>query len=320
MIDLERLKQITEVYFHQSCPDGTASAMICKKAFDWLCISPTFHPVQYQTDFFENLCPKPGQMFIDITPPRARWREWEESHPIVLDHHESAKEATIGLGGVYATNDRHSGAMLAFENVMLPIALSSLDQAEACMQQWKEFAEVAMIRDTWKNTHEKWELACIQAEALNLFGPKLLLEKIENDTFSFGELYGTGLVFFEKTKRKAEVIAKEALWDEIIIDDRAIKLASFNCTEKIISEVGNLLKDQGSDVSIAYFFKPEGEDLKVVVSLRTSERIQANKVCETYGGGGHARAAGFTMNNGRSVAPSTIVESVKDSIRKTFER
>ncbi len=68
-------------------------------------------------------------------------------------------------------------------------------------------------------------------------------------------------------------------------------------------------------VKIAAFFKNYGEPETTRLSLRTAEPYNAAQICQRYGGGGHARAAGATLNMSMSEAIPLIVAELEQEIK-----
>lgn len=309
MITKEDLEAVTAVYFHESCPDGTAAAMVCRAA---LHDDVKFYSVQYGTDFMAKLEPRPNQLFVDITPPIPRWEEWKAVSPIVLDHHETARHVTEGLGGLYGLNETHSGALLAYDHVLSPLAGSGTAESEAVedLAQWRDFAELAMVRDTWKKDHPRWREACALAMALQFHGSKKLIERVGQGNFPFAELHGLGNMLLEQAERKTKLVARGAYHKALQTPAGELKTAYFNCTEKIISDVANLLLDEGADVAIGYFHLFEDGEMRTSVSVRTNGRVAANKIAKHYGGGGHERAAGFRLPVAEAPAPEELSQKI----------
>jgi len=299
MIDVDRLRAVTHVFYHASCPDGTASAMICYEAFRVLHGPgriPEFKSVQYHTDFFEKLEAGPGHLFVDITPPQGRWREWEKFNPIVLDHHESAKNVVEGLNGIYGENDCFSGARLAFEHVMLTCGWNS-----GYSNPWDEFSRLAMIRDTWKDEHPDFERASIQAYGLMTLGSSDLLDQLRDGKFDPGLITRMG----EKDYGRAKFVADSARRYEVLCPrlGRPANVDVYNCTEKKLISDGchHLLNEKGADLAVSYFLKHQDGKTTMVVSLRTRASF-AGEVAKSLGGGGHANAAGFGLPDGHAMS------------------
>jgi len=307
---IEQLKQVTDIYFHASCPDGTSAAFICAAAFKEINLTPEFHSLQYGTEKMSKLEPKPGQLFVDITPSKERWEEWKVVNPIVLDHHETVQYVTEGLGGVYATNEAHSGAQLALEEVMLPIIdfMPVMTQSdEDALENWKELADRSMIRDTWKKDHPNWDAACQIAMSMLFMGSKGLIAKAQEyglhalERVDIEHLYEIGAQVVANDKRRIETLSKGAEFKGREEGFELPKISFFNCTEKIISDTANsLITNNECNVSVGYFYLFEDGALRLQVSIRTDGSISARKIAESLGGGGHERAAGFRMSGGTS--------------------
>lgn len=122
MIPLEKLRQVTTIVTHDTCPDGLASAMIL------LDVLPKAEVVfcQYSTPLHKSMIAKPGMLFADFSPDPARIQEFIDQGAIVLDHHKTAKDTVLACGelGVFADEKEDpgvSGAVLAFREVWLPL-------------------------------------------------------------------------------------------------------------------------------------------------------------------------------------------------------
>jgi hypothetical protein len=312
---VDRLREVTDVYFHEACPDGSASAFICAAAFHALHTKPKFWSLQYGTELMNKLEPRPGQLFVDITPPKDRWEEWKAVKPIVLDHHATVKDVTEGLDGVYATNEKHSGAMLAFEEVFMAAGISD----PTIVDGWQNLAQLAMIRDTWKKDSPQWRNACAMAMAMLFEGSRTLVESAQRDGVEallpddFKRLMNVGHKLVGDNERRMEKVAGSA-YRETYSFDKEYKAAYFNCTEKIISDVANYLIDGGCNIAVGYFYLFEDGSTRMVASIRTDGSLSAKKIAEAHGGGGHDRAAGFRLSNGDTTPPYRLYAVVSETI------
>lgn len=315
MIRLESIKEVRQVYYHASCPDGTAAAVMISAAFRGM-HQPEFFSLQYGTEFMDKLQPQDGQLFVDITPPKSRWEEWKEYDPIVLDHHETVEHIVRGLGGVYGTNDRYSGAMLAFEHILEPIAQSGIGGFESHeMRSWRHFAECAMVRDTWKKDHELWRKACAQGLALQFHGSKPLIEKVRSGPFDFRGVYDLGEMLQQNSDRRTELTAEGAFHSAVSDGEKTYKVALFNSTEKVISDAANWLVDRGTDIAVGYFYLYEDGQQKMSVSIRTNGTVSASSIAKTFGGGGHHKAAGFRIPNAGSAPPNVLLSYLEQGVK-----
>ena len=69
------------------------------------------------------------------------------------------------------------------------------------------------------------------------------------------------------------------------------------------------------DVEAAIFLY-ENEDGSFKVSTRSSGNVDVSKIAVKYGGGGHARAAGITMNGSADEIIKTMVAEVANQLEQ----
>lgn len=132
MIPIEKLRSVRVVVCHaypeRPCPDGVASALLLRSAFNELFDEESIDvEVVFVAhgDQLEALEARPGMLFCDIAPPAARAKEFVEVGAIVLDHHATARPV-VELFEHHAFGDEEkepgvSGAVLAFREVYEPI-------------------------------------------------------------------------------------------------------------------------------------------------------------------------------------------------------
>lgn len=316
MTDVGRLEAVKTVVAHKSCPDGTASAMICVRALNAMGVDPEVRFIQYGTKEHGGLAPGPGQLFVDITPPMARWREWVDHRPVVLDHHDTAEEAVSGLGGVYGWPEE-SGATLAFEHVMRTVAnhLVGGDVSASGFEVWRKFAHLCRIRDTWQDEHPDFKEGCGVSHGLMFYGSQVLVEAARADDVRFDKIWDVGSDMYEKLMRKAELYAKTAHRFEVEKGGRTYKLGAFNCSEKAISEAAHVLLEDGCDVAIGYFMLVEDGGPRLSVSLRSNKGdVPVNAMAEKYGGGGHQPAASFRIDGAFGKSLEDVCVAVSDAL------
>lgn len=313
-IDIEKLKAVTDIYCHASCPDGLSSAMLCAAAFSMLGSKPKIWFIQYGTEKMLKMEARPNQLFVDITPPLERWEEWKEHSPIVLDHHKTARKATEGLGGIYGT-ETQSGASLAYEHVFEPLFKDDFSESEYA--DWKNLAELAPIRDTWQDSHERWVEATGMAHALMQNNPYELVDAAREGKVDFQELFKQAKREGDRIDFKARKLAENAYFDQIQCLGVNYLLGVFNCTEKLISDAANTLLRHGCDIAVAYFMLCEDGGPKISISIRTNGEISAEILAAHNKGGGHDKAAGFRIDDGLNASVKSIVQVIKQSVWNT---
>jgi phosphoesterase RecJ-like protein len=90
-------------------------------------------------------------------------------------------------------------------------------------------------------------------------------------------------------------------------------LAETGATPDMDDNFSGMLRDI-EGVKIAAFFKNYSEPETTRLSLRTAEPYNAAAICQRYGGGGHARAAGATINIPMSDAIPMVVAELEQEI------
>jgi len=310
MITKDALVQVSEIVSHASCPDGIGAAMIATAAY----VSTGMRPpptnfVQYGTRAHDDMVSHPRQLFLDITPPKGRWEEWRGLSPIVLDHHESAMHVVQGLNGVYGDSD-HSGAMLAFANVMVPLVSMPSEEFEA----WQRFAHLCMVRDTWKTASPDWAEACALAHALLLQGQRWGVNAAIVGKLPLAELLNLGRKLHDKIMRQSKGVVRNSLRRNLSIGSRDVKLAIFNHADGgTVSDIAHYVMDEmPCDIVVAYFYVYEDDDTRCVVSVRSNGAISASDLARSFGGGGQSKAAGFRIAG--DMSPNSIIQVVTKRI------
>ena len=123
--------------------------------------------------------------------------------------------------------------------------------------------------------------------------------------------------YYEKTYAQNRVLGKALLDSQLLLDGKCI--ASY-ITKDVMEEFGVKQSDLEGIVSqlrvtqgveVAVFMYEIGEN-EYKVSLRASGDVNVSQVAETFGGGGHVKAAGLTMCG----TISDIIEKLTEEIRK----
>lgn len=294
MIEIEVLKQVTHIITHANCPDGIASAMILKDALPDAEV--TF--LQYGTPEMTALAAKPGMLFCDITPPRERVQEFADAGAVVLDHHKGAKDIVEAFGerGVFAdevTEPGVSGAFLAYRHVYGPW-LHEHNRITAALlareDRVNDFARLAGVRDTWQTTSEYWKEACAQAEVLMFLGAERLLA--ERNAHLSEEDMDLGRTLLLKKLKAADEITEHGL---LRVGDWLL----FNDGDRRTSDVAEAARKRYPDANgVAGFHYAVQSDgtMRLVFSLRSGrEGVDVAAIAKANGGGGHTRAAGFSV-------------------------
>ena len=127
--------------------------------------------------------------------------------------------------------------------------------------------------------------------------------RIAADLISFGFDFGSLIdhVFYEKTYLQNQILGRALLESIMLMDGKCIVSVISKQTMEFYGAVSNdldgivnqLLLTLGVECAI---FMYEIAPLEYKVSLRSSGAVDVSQVAETFGGGGHMRAAGCTIN------------------------
>lgn len=89
-------------------------------------------------------------------------------------------------------------------------------------------------------------------------------------------------------------------------------IADANVEEQEMEGIASIPRSiEGVDVGVTV--RQKG-DIEWKVSIRTSEQVSATDICKVFGGGGHLRAAGFTVSGSKDDVKSKILSCIKDKI------
>lgn len=298
-LPIEALKSVQTIYVHKNCPDGIASAMLLKQALD--------RPVvflQYGTDEYTNLQAASGMLFCDTTPPHDRAREFVDAGAIVLDHHKGAQGvvAMFGVRGVFADEKSDPGvcgAVLAYREVWVPLHGSD--------GEVEDFATLAGIRDTWQNKNPRWNEACAQASWVMFFGEdECLRAPIFGDPDRWRFRSSVGDMLFSEHMRKITKAVNGSFRTSI----HGLRVAILQGATNSSDSAEMLGEDSKVDIVVGFSYFDDGEEgreewspefstgLKLICSCRTRTAFDVSKLAKFYGGGGHTKAAGFTVHVG----------------------
>ena len=278
---------------HARCPDGTASALIVMDALPQK-IDVKF--VQYNTPEHVQLEATPGMLFVDFTPPRERLQEFVDAGALVLDHHKSQRDIIEAFGSdhsIYGDETKDpgvSGAVLAWQHIWLQHKHMTSNSSYG---QWvANFAKLIGIRDTWQKTSPDWERACATASALMFFpSPEdAIALGLPNLCVGWDTRYSwAGTVTYDKHKARAKYVAEHAYrW----LSPSGVRAALFQGASLSSDGVEHL---PDTDLVVGFDVIYEGCVVKYIYSCRSRTDFDCSSFARKYGGGGHVRAAGFSM-------------------------
>ncbi len=173
----------------------------------------------------------------------------------------------------------------------------------------KEIAEclyVGIIHDTGV-----FQYSCTSSETMNIAG-RLMDKGIDYPTI-------VDQTFFEKTFEQHQIFARAVLKAQRYFDGRCIAtvltladMEQANALPKHLDGiVAQLRSTKGVDTAILLY---ENADGTYKASLRTNGAVDVAAVCMKYGGGGHVRAAGVTLQGEPQELLERLLADIKEQL------
>jgi len=286
----KQLLNVKKLVTHANCPDGMASAMIIRDVLMEL-------PVEfmnYNTDAHINQTIEPGIMFCDFSPHKDNVEELSKLDTIVLDHHKYAKDIVdefgeLGFFGDEKTEPGVCGAVLAYEHVWKPLKqLARSDEAKVA-----EFARLAGIRDTFVKDSPDFIKACKQAEVLGFFDWKYWSQR--RPCYLTSTEWGVAEMLWDKKQSKCKSLAEDAMRFALSGKQNNLTGAILQAG-KDTSDVAEILRaEEGVSLVIGFTYTTIDDELCMLCSCRSDDKIDVGTFAKFLGGGGHSKAAGFKL-------------------------
>lgn len=260
------------VIYHANCTDGFCCAWLLRKRFP----EAVFVPANYG----EEVPDVEGEDVIiaDFSYKREIMEEIIEKCKslMVLDHHKSAQKELSGLVDpsiVIEFDMERSGAKMVADWLGVSNWLVDYVQ-DRDLWRWKleDSRAVNAYISSWPFKDEVWDG----------------IEK-----HSWDAIVKEGEAILRYQERCVESQIGKAVYVMFETKDGPKEIACMNCTH-LVSEIAGKLGD-GMAFGSTYFRRMDG---KYVFSLRSEEGgMDVSEVAGGYGGGGHARAAGFEVDS-----------------------
>jgi hypothetical protein len=333
MIPIEVLKRVQVVYTHKNCPDGMATAMILKDAFRMLGTNPRIEFLAHNTKEHREsgyMLEDGLKLFCDIAPHPDTANILSGTLPkggIVLDHHKGVEELVRSFGefGVFADEELDpgvSGAVLAYCEVWEPIwqhGPSAVRDRGGLRSSTDDFAMCVGARDTWQTKDPRFHRGQWISKFLMSKPAAFFLDQV----VPYGRR-GEAPEVRPHTPYLSdeEVHAGTALFDA---HEEAVRQAVDQCVNlfvegfhlhifqeqasgfRLTSDVAEALRrrfDEGDGehpppadiiVGFSYVVDMPGGDPKLLYSLRSTCSFDVAAFAKANGGGGHTKAAGFSV-------------------------
>ncbi len=263
------------IIYHKNCTDGLGAALAIRV---WLKKRGELDQATFQTAQYGDPAPDDvaGQdvFIVDFSYPREDLLTmyYQAKNLTVIDHHVTAQETLADLDFCIFDMNK-SGCILTWEYLFPNLPPPPL-------------FEYLQDRDLWK-----WELPQSQEVNAALRSYKPFLDEWEA-FMTYGainRLKKEGIAILRYQQRQIEMVLSHKPWPMVEID--GTRVPCINSTT-LISEIGNELSKE-FPFAACYFDTNDG---KRVFSLRSNpDGANVADIAKKYGGGGHPRAAGFSV-------------------------
>ena len=277
------------VIYHNPCPDGMLAAWVFHRyAIQNDLVEPHFFPTSYDDNPIDINYVKDKQVVIvDFSYSREYTEKIKAAANslIVLDHHHTSQKNLEGLDYAVFDNKR-SGCQLSWDYVY-----------PGKSRPW--YVDYVADRDLWN-----WKLPMSREINKALYMKNMLkdfstiddLVFVSVDTISY-----EGKIFCECENsylNKMAASKKSYYFKSSTPTPKIYKVIAIEATINI-SELGAKLAEENPDHDFVLLYRHDIDKNCWYISCRARQdsELHLGEILRGYGGGGHAKAAGFTHNH-----------------------
>lgn len=296
--------QIT-VYYHDNCLDGFGSAYVIWRTAERIkqgaASKINFVPAKYGMNLPEDACMNQLVFVLDFSfaPAVMHSLSISASQFVWIDHHKSAIEAWMEYEKKLPVPAYSVWAYLGDkENTKSGARLTADFMGHSPL--WKLIDHIS-DRDTWRfeNQSTKAFIECLALE-----------ERTFKNWYTL-DLDSCGMFYYSRMLAKGEALLKqkENLIKEFALNakigqyvsarnfDQVFDFAVLTCPKSLVSELGHYILDTMPKVDFFVGICKTSEGELKEYSLRSRRDFNVLAIAESFGGGGHRNAAGFTATS-----------------------
>jgi len=310
------------IIYHNNCTDGFCAAYVAHQRWPEATllaqdygVEPPYAEVEGKNVFVVDFSWNTSLENCELARRAKSFR--------ILDHHKSAQEVLAGLS--FATFDMNrSGAGLAWDylfgkdspddgRLVKETDFACCENCSRMPRPW--YVNYVEDRDLWL-----WKLP--KSQAINAYLGAVqkdfrvwdfMVADIESDSAAE---YGAGAL--RQIEHYVREGTRHAQTGKLLFIDKEgfvheYQVAVINGLNTNFSELGGELADwPGIDVAIGWF---EREDGLIQFGLRAHKGVDASKLAQAKGGGGHQKAAGFQLSieEGRALIDAILGRTIFSS-------
>jgi hypothetical protein len=300
MLPLDKLKAVTTIISHANCADGTASAMFLHDILP----AAKIQFLQYGTEAYRTLKAEPGMLFCDFSPHPETYQQFIDAGALILDHHKGAQAIVEAFGenGVFGDEKDPGvcGAFLAYREAWFKLKHTDGKPGPSPLEAGfgGHIARLAGIRDTWQRQDSMWDEACVLAEAMRFYPTESWLidqpfapeEKAE----WWEARMATGRILVERNDRAVENAVGGSYHFTTSRGTRCVLFSGVRLSSDAAEFLDLDAEKADLVVGFDYVGIEEGQAV-LVFSTRSHRTFNCLELCKAHGGGGHTKAAGFSV-------------------------
>jgi len=257
--------------------------------------------LQYGTEAYRTLRTEPGMLFLDFSPSPDTYQQFIDQGALILDHHKGAQAIVEAFGesGVFGDEVKDPGvcgAVLAYREAWLRLKHPShgwLPSPEE-VSFGGQISRLAGIRDTWQRQDSTWDEACVLAEAMRFYPAEswLIPSPFAPDKAAWWESrLATGRILIERNTKSVKKAVGGAYR---FTTSRGTRVCLFSGVS-LSSDAAELVGSE-ADLVVGFDYMAMEQEMAVLVfSTRSHTEFSCLDLCKAHGGGGHTKAAGFSV-------------------------
>lgn len=197
-----------------------------------------------------------------------------------VDHHLSSKKVS----------DKYPWSLFDVNNCATYLLWKMLSQY-ANLEDYKEFVELVDNYDTWGHGTQPTEKAKDLNRLLKMLGPDVFAQRFKHkSSVKFNDVEEA---IINVDKHMEERYLQEAITYTQAMRDKDGNIFLLVAAEQYTSSLGNYLLQQFEEAEYVVIL----DMLHDKASLRSKGKVNVADLAKACGGGGHAKAAGFLMND-----------------------
>ena len=272
--------------------DGRCSAAIVRRVFG---SSVRLHAIDYGDPVpWEVIEASDKVVIVDFSLPLEDMRRAQKTSDLVwIDHHKTALNKLSEMEGIPG--------------------LRSLDEA-ACVLTWRTFfpdqpvpKAVVYIgdRDTWRHAYDDTAPFSegLHQEDTRPWNDELWKPLLDDESDRVEALIQRGTVLHQARVQRIKRQIKRYGFEVIFEGYQTLAINARGS-----GEMGAMIRQLGYEIGYCYIEAEQNGEIKTFVTLY-SDRVDVSEIARKFGGGGHAGAAGFSIERtGSPFPPQARVE------------